>query len=424
MSYPAVMSEEETLDAVLTGLSIARYGDGELNLCEGKKCVPQLVVPGIQEELCEILQAKNKNCLVGIPYASEKMPPEKQKSWRHYVPRFEPLVRKKHRYASAFITRPDSAPWIATEAYFDKVQSLWKDKEVALVWGGYRSLYPDFLRKTGAARVHSVIVSYEDAFAQIDDIERRVLATGVRAVILCAGPTATCLAHRLSLRGMQAVDLGHIGLFWRHAQQEHTDISIAPVTVLPKVEVTKAQIKAHGEVDQRPEVGGLWWPRVDTNPHDTMVREHERMARVDNALRYQTKKPQGTCVFVGAGPGPALQRAAMCFERMFAFEPDFGMFGALRRNLPKLGVTNVAFYKEAVGDVVGTTRMQSGKKAGQWKLDVNGPASVMQTTIDAMELERLDCIITDVDDETHDKVLRGAQRTLLEQANTAKVIRL
>ena len=410
-----VVGEEETLDAIVAGKSIARFGDGELNNCEGKKCVPQLIQPGLTEELREVISAKNPNCLVGIPYVDKRMPPEKQRSWEHYMPRFAPFLNGKATYHSAFITRPDSAPWIGTAAYFDKVQSLWKGKEVALVWGGYRSLYPDFLRKTGAARVHSVIVSYEDAYGQIDDTERRILATGVRTVLLCAGPAATCLAYRLSLRGLHAIDLGHIGLFWRHAQQEHADISIAPVTVLPKVEVTKAQIKAYGELVEFAPMGfpcALHWPRVDVEPHKTMEREKRRAdALREKLIALNDFDKYRAAVFVGAGPGPAVRELAKRAERVFAFEPDFGMFGALRRNLPRLGINNVAFYKECVGDVVGTTRMAPGKRAGDWKVDINGVASVMQTTIDAMELDACDAILLDVDGYA-DKVLEGAKATI------------
>ena len=411
-----VTGEEKTLDAVLAGQSIARYGDGELNNLEGKKCVPQLMVPGLAEELRTVIRASRENFIVGIPYVDSRMPPEKQRSWEHYLPRFEPFLNKKSPYYSAFITRPDSAPWIGTAAYFDKVQSLWKGQEVALVWGGYRSLYPDFLRKTGAARVHSVIVSYEDAYAQIDDTERRILATGANTVLLCAGPTATCLAYRLSLRGVHAIDLGHIGLFWRHAQQEHLDIAIAPVTVLPKVEVTKAAIKAYGAVDESPRVGGLWWPRIDTAPEETLKREQARAKMLYGFPLAKVKL--GTCVYVGAGPGPAVRVLSEQFERVFAFEPDFGMFGALRRNIHKWGLKNVAFYKEAVGSKVGTTRMQPGKRAGEWAVDINGPASVMQTTIDAMELDSCDVIVTDVADNLD--VLLGAQNTIAKYG-TAKV---
>ena len=395
-----VKGELETLEAVLSGKSIARYGDGELNNLEGKKCVPQLMMPGLAEELREVMTSKNDACLVGIPYVDSRMPPEKQASWKHYLPRFEPFKRQKKQYYSAFITRPDSAPWIATKEYFDKVNSLWKDKEVTLVWGGYRSLYPDFLRKTGAVKVHSVIVSYEDAYAQIDDIERRVMATGSKTILLCAGPTATCLAHRLSLRGVQAIDLGHIGLFWRHADAAHKDISIAPVTVLPKVEVTKAQIKAYGAVDITPRAEGLWWPRIDDRPEQTLREQHrvaaklrERMHTNTNPLAYD----DDVAVLVGAGAGPLAFEVAGHFKRVFAFEPDFGMFGALRRNIHMFNHKNIAFYKECVGDKVGTTRMKPGHLAGEWRIDVEGPASVMQTTIDAMELDDCSAIIVNGD---------------------------
>lgn len=410
MTDALVVGEEETLDAVCSGMSIARYGDGELNNLEGKKCVPQLMVPGLQDELKKIIAARpDGKCIVGIPYVSGRMPPEKHASWSHYIPRFRPFLNPKKKYYSAFITRPDSAPWIATKEYFDKVNSLWRDKEVALVWGGYRSLYPDFLRKTGAAKVHSVIVSYEDAYAQIDDTERRVLATGAKVVLLCAGPTATCLAYRLSVHGVHAIDLGHIGLFWRHAQQEHKDIAIAPVTVLPPVNVTKAQIKSYGACEESPRVGGLWWPRMDATPENSLLEEKRRASMlVDVVGKGQDDK---VAVFVGAGVGPAVKVLSERYGRVFAFEPDFGVFGSLRRNLPKLNCKNVAFFKECVGDVVGTTRMRPSIKAGGWTVDINGQASVMQTTIDAMELEQCDLVVTDVG-SYHKNVIAGAQKTI------------
>jgi hypothetical protein len=404
-----IIGEEKTLDLLLEGKSIARFGDGELNNCEGKKCVPQLMVPGLAEELREIMTSKNDACLVGIPYVDARMPPEKQASWKHYLPRFEPFKRTKKQYYSAFITRPDSAPWIATKEYFDKVNSLWKDKEVTLVWGGYRSLYPDFLRKTGAAKAHSVIVSYEDAYAQIDDIEQRVLATGSKTVLLCAGPTATCLAHRLSLRGVQAIDLGHIGLFWRHADAAHKDISIAPVTVLPKVEVTKAQIKTHGAVDISPRVEGLWWPRCDMTPEITLKRQHAQAAALRQRILSACRDWNGTAVLVGAGAGPIAFETARHFKRVFAFEPDFGMFGALRRNIHMHNWRNIAFYKECVGDKVGTTRMRPGVEAGDWCVDIEGSASVMQTTIDAMELDECSAII--INGACGERLMYGAQET-------------
>jgi hypothetical protein len=36
-------------------------------------------------------------------------------------------------------------------------------------------------------------------------------------VLMCLGATATVLAERLAKKGVHALDLGHIGMFWRHA---------------------------------------------------------------------------------------------------------------------------------------------------------------------------------------------------------------
>jgi FkbM family methyltransferase len=216
----------------------------------------------------------------------------------------------------------------------------------------------------------------------------------------------------LSLLGVQAIDLGHIGLFWRHADPAHKDISIAPVTVLPKVEVTKAQIKAYGAVDITPRAEGLWWPRCDAMPEVTLKRQHQVAADLRAHVSTTLKRHvtgSGTAVLVGAGAGPIAFEAARHFRGVFAFEPDFGMFGALRRNIHMHNWKNIAFYKECVGDKVGTTRMRPGAAAGDWRIDIEGVASVMQTTIDAMELDECSAII--VNGSCGD-VMGGAGETL------------
>lgn len=213
--YPQVSGEYETLSMLLAGHSIARFGDGELKNMGGKKCVPQMFRQGLAEELRKVIASKGDLCLIGIPYICPEMSEARQKSWMNYLPHFPQYLNPKTPYYSAFITRPDSAPWINTQRYFDEFEKLWSGQDITLVWGGYRSLYPAFLRERGAKSVKSVLCSYEDAYAQIDMLEQQVMNAGNERVLLCAGPTATCLAYRLSRRGFHALDLGHIGLMWR-----------------------------------------------------------------------------------------------------------------------------------------------------------------------------------------------------------------
>lgn len=232
--YPEVADEFETLRLVLEGNSIARYGDGEFNLVRGGNCVSQRKVPGISDELRMILRTPPKGLLVGIPRLDPRSP--KNGNWRkcthngHYASYLHPT----RRYYSAFITRPDSAPWIATDAFFADVNSLWKDQYVTFVGNGKRSLTPEFLMETGAKAVHYVECDYAHTYHRINELEQACLRPmGVeepRRVLLCAGPTATCLAARLTRHGIHAVDLGHVGMWWMAHRNEKL---VSQLRILP-----------------------------------------------------------------------------------------------------------------------------------------------------------------------------------------------
>lgn len=213
MHYPRVLSENATLDQILKGKSIARFGDGEFKIAKGGSCVSQIADKKLAEELSAILLSNDLQCLVGVPTMDPAGP--KYAQWARYRHIYPKQMSMKKEYASAFISRPDSAPWIDCKDFFDRMQKLWEGREVALVGCGERSIKTDFLLQTGAATVAFVPCARRDAYTQIDELEAAVLKTKFDRVILCAGPTATCLAMRLSRRGIHAIDLGHVGMFWR-----------------------------------------------------------------------------------------------------------------------------------------------------------------------------------------------------------------
>jgi hypothetical protein len=212
MKYPHVADEFETLDRVLSGKSIARYGDGEFNLVRGGNCVSQRVVSGIQRELQQILRTPSDDLLVGVPRLDARSP--KYRNWLRLAPHMALHLRDNVRYYSAFITRPDSAPWIATDEYFAKVESLWAGKHVTMVYGSKRSLSADFPALASASAISVVECDYAHTYPRIDELEDSIVEAGNKVVLLMCGPTATCLAARLSRRGFHAVDLGHIGMWW------------------------------------------------------------------------------------------------------------------------------------------------------------------------------------------------------------------
>jgi hypothetical protein len=213
VGYPDVRDEFETLDLILAGKSIARFGDGEFNLVRGGNCVSQRQVPGISTELRRVLNWATPNLLVGIPRLDPRSP--KNANWVRYSQRVREAVNPKKTYYSAFITRPDSAPWIATDEYFDKLETLWSNKDVTMVYGSNRSLSIDFPAMRSANSISVVAADYAHTYPRIDELQDGVEGIGNQTVLLMCGPTATCLAARLSDSGYHAIDLGHIGMWWR-----------------------------------------------------------------------------------------------------------------------------------------------------------------------------------------------------------------
>ncbi len=203
--YPHVLSEAQTLDRVLAGASLARYGDGELKMCDGSSIKSQDRDPRLQRRLREILVDAGA-CLVGIPNIHSETPKPRWKEFAVYA-----RLLAEHEYGSSFITRPDSAPWIDTDEYWGKVESLWLGRDVTLVRGSTKSLTAEDL--VGARTVTEVICARQHAFAEYDRILERV-GTPARA-LLCLGPSATVMAVDLCAKGVHAIDLGHIGMFLR-----------------------------------------------------------------------------------------------------------------------------------------------------------------------------------------------------------------
>lgn len=212
--YPKVVDENTTLDLVLTGKSLTRYGDGEFRLAMGgAKNISQVNHPKLREELAGILVAKQKHCLVAIPVMDPASP--KWWFWQKYQNKYPHMLRDGATYYSQFITRPDSAPQIDVPEFYDRMETLWRDREVVLVRGSDRSLVEGQTPMRLAAKTHTVMCARRDAYAEIDRVESDVLALGVNRVLLCAGAMATVLTYRLSQKGLHAVDLGHIGYLWR-----------------------------------------------------------------------------------------------------------------------------------------------------------------------------------------------------------------
>jgi hypothetical protein len=165
--YPQVLAERETLEAIISGRSIARYGDGELRVALGRKCVSQEADKKLAGELRAILADEQNGLLVGIPNINSKTP--KSESWSRFCAPGYTTMYHQPSYASSFITRPDSAPWIDTPEYWNRVHDLWRGKDVVLIAGDRKSLRAEEMTAEAA--------SVREIKARVSTRMRRLIAS-------------------------------------------------------------------------------------------------------------------------------------------------------------------------------------------------------------------------------------------------------
>lgn len=207
-AYPSnVAGEFETLRALSKGRSLARFGDGELKLMFGSSYAREPANTRLATELFNTLNYPPSGLLVGIPTMDPRGP--KFDNWTRHRERFERCVHGNFPYYSAFVTRPDSAPWIETQEYLALVLRLWEGKR-AMLLSEPTSKLVGVLERSAGTLIHREVPSRE-CYAQIADLEALVLKTEPDVVVMSIGPTATCLAGRLAGHRVQALDLGSIG---------------------------------------------------------------------------------------------------------------------------------------------------------------------------------------------------------------------
>lgn len=217
------MSERDTLEAILKGNSIGRFGDGEWRCAIGGGCTSQQPHPHLATELRAALRpSSTPKYIVGIPNPFNGCP--REESWIKYTEaRFSNLLEERQNYYSSFITRPDNAPWIDTKEYWSRVRDLWRAQNIVLVVGDKKSITSEMIAPE-CASFKEIWGPRQHAYADIDKLEAEIIgaATGANSenrarILMCLGATATVLAHRLARKNFHAIDMGHIGMFMRHA---------------------------------------------------------------------------------------------------------------------------------------------------------------------------------------------------------------
>ncbi len=217
-----VYSIDQTIDDIISKkASIVRYGDGEIDIINGKSLKFQTYNQELGTKLEEILRLKSdERLLIAVPEIfnglNQYVKEEKifwsisllktSKNWNLYC---------NGNYYNAFLSRPylrykekENCDYI-----FDKIKKIYKNRDVILVEGEYSRLGVGNDLFDGVKSLKRILCPTQNAYEKYQEILEEVCKYSKKYLILISlGPTAKVLVYDLYQKGYQAIDLGHIDL--------------------------------------------------------------------------------------------------------------------------------------------------------------------------------------------------------------------
>ncbi|MBQ4070656.1 MAG: DUF1792 domain-containing protein [Alphaproteobacteria bacterium] len=215
--FPKIMSFNTMLERLLSGASMARFGDAEFDIAmqRNKEDPYQKPSDELSKRLLEILKTpSNDKLLICIPpFDSLHNNIQNFKDglsfwrwyWRERWDTLSPLFVNAE-YGNSFFSR-DS---VFYELDLELIKKIWDNRDVVFV-------VPDNGRFEYDERIFGniksqakITVPATNAFDEYDNILKQCLKYKKNTLFfIAAGPTATVLAKDLSSAGYQALDMGH-----------------------------------------------------------------------------------------------------------------------------------------------------------------------------------------------------------------------
>lgn len=210
---PTIKTAEETINELITtNKSIARFGDGEIMVADGKDIPFQRAEKELTQRLREILAEPQENLLVGLPssYYKPCIVGEKNPVYKNFalyaVPQVRRMIDKFINYDIEY-----SEMSINNINYFDTWINFFQNKKLVLV--GCKEAFKSYKFNIfdTALKLDYEFVPNKHCFSVYDELFNKLCTYDKDSImILMCGPTACVLAADLSKNGFKALDLGHL----------------------------------------------------------------------------------------------------------------------------------------------------------------------------------------------------------------------
>lgn len=216
-----VISILDTLHFIETNeASVARFGDGEMEIMTGQSIPYQDYDETLAHELRTIYQRPSDEnfvvCQSDVFESLERYNEFAQKFWINHLSHYEFFYRELSTncwYGSTFISRPymDFMDKSHCTEYFDQLRRLWQNRDVLMIEGKTSRSGVGNDLFDNAKSITRIIGPSSNAYKFVEDLEIAAQKYGEnKLILLMLGPTAKVLSYRLAQKGYWAIDIGHI----------------------------------------------------------------------------------------------------------------------------------------------------------------------------------------------------------------------
>lgn len=228
---PQIHTPEETINLLKnTSASIARFGDGELDLIEGKSIPYQEYDPELSAKLKQVLTSRLPHLAIGINYwyFFPELSPALDKTALTFsletMPRYRKIllqyIRLDTPYCDAGFTGYNIPTNQSRAKLFSALRSLWDNKHIITI--GCQNAFQTQQHNIfdNAFKQEKLFVPNTHAFRMYKTVLNDLLQADPSAlIILMCGPLAKILAYDLCTAGRRALDLGHIAKSYNYYKQ-------------------------------------------------------------------------------------------------------------------------------------------------------------------------------------------------------------
>lgn len=231
-----ILTSEQTLRYIINnGVSISRYGDGELGIMRGQSIGFQDYDIALASRLREVAENPNDQVLVCIPGTMVTLDGLKQKPKKFWEGE---LGMKYFIWAYAFSKQRLLGDSLVSRYYIDWIDSIshanmilplwkqiWDNRDLLIVEGKSSRLGVGNDIFNNAKSVSRILCPEKNAFDKYTQILRAVKQhyTPGMIVFVALGPTATVLSYDLAKEKIQTIDIGHIDIEYEWYRMRATE---------------------------------------------------------------------------------------------------------------------------------------------------------------------------------------------------------